>query len=605
MLYGPAIAMSLVLLVVILLTSGVLVHYYEEKEPQQHASSSAAAVIEIVVLIILQQLQDLYGAPGQGLLTLDGSFSQQAQSIVSNVRQWNIEMVVQFWRDVILVEVTSSQIQDEDPNLVLSEEEGWMVVSSSIQDQPTVVSNMAKTLIQVDPNTRMGILLRLGLVLGWTVVSYTVMGRWLGNGKKTETSTSSSLNNDNEIEGNESSLWGEAVDKASASVQFRRAKVNQILQQSTVSFEDKYMAVQEYLDSLAKPVGALGTLEDWAARLASLQGTLSPIMSNNDSAVCLIFAGDHGVARAVRDGGAACSAFPQSATRTMLAGLEAEVAASSILAKRHNVTLQVIDVGVDGEPYNGRIVRSSPDKIVGGTRNFLMDAAMSMKELERCLTIGRNQAKKWGADHNVKVIALGEVGIGNTTSSSALIAALTKSYPKSVCGVGAMRSHKIDSTLIDKKIEIVRKALQKHCNGLSKPSPKEICARLGGTEIAAMVGVILEASERNIAVLIDGFIVTAAALVAAHLQPTSIRCMFFCSRSKEPGQAVALQSISDIASKNKLRAPSRPALDIDLRQGEGAGATLGTTLLRDTSSIMCNMATLQQVTKKWESTERM
>lgn len=392
----------------------------------------------------------------------------------------------------------------------------------------------------------------------------------------------------------------------------------------TRTFEERYDNAREYLDSLAKPVGSLGTLEDWAARLAALQKTLKPRLGR---AVCLIFAGDHGVAKPPSDGGEGCSAYPSVVTQSILHGLEREVAGASVLAKENHVALKVLDVGVAGDytaDASNKIVRSATNKLVGGTQNFCKQPAMTLHEAKRCVRMGREELRQCLADNDDDrgslIVALGEVGIGNSTSSAALIAALTGADPERVCGGGATTSRTADPAVVSKKVGIVKNALQlhhedviqayhEHNNSIKNGSSRgngvtmDVLAALGGCEIAAMVGCILEAAALEdfhgicVPILVDGFIATTAALVAAHLEPRSCRVMFFTTKSgDEAGQAMAIESIQGLAWKHGIAVPVvRPALDMGLRLGEGSGAILSVPILRSASAVLNNMATLQSI----------
>jgi nicotinate-nucleotide--dimethylbenzimidazole phosphoribosyltransferase len=365
-----------------------------------------------------------------------------------------------------------------------------------------------------------------------------------------------------------------------------------ICNSSESSFQDRYDAVRIYLDSLAKPVGSLGTLELWAARLAALQRTSRPTIG---AAICLIFAADHGTAKRKSEGGEECSAYPQAVTMSVLNGLEEGIAGASVLAKANNVSVRVIDVGVNGASYNGEIVVSSSTKIPSGTKNFCTESAMTAAEVEQCIATGRSELSQYVADIDGQVIILGEVGIGNTTASSALIVQLTGALAMSVCGGGALASREAGIAAVEKKIDIVTRALAFH--GPSIDCAMDALQRVGGAEIAALVGAILEASERNLPVLVDGFIVTAAALVAAHICPSTCQVMFFTTQSAEIGQQAAIEGIQKIADQNGVLKPEIPALSMGLRMGEGTAAILAVPILRSAAAILSEMGTIQDILK--------
>jgi len=361
-------------------------------------------------------------------------------------------------------------------------------------------------------------------------------------------------------------------------------------------FKSRYDAVRLYLDSLAKPVGSLGALEDWAARLAALQRTPKPVVNK---AACLIFAADHGVAKDKECGGENCSAYPQAVTRKVLEALDHNMAGASVLAAQNDVFLRVVDVGVTGErtPMNGNsdVVIESEHKLVGGTKHFCKCSAMTKEEMDKCMLTGRQEVRRCIDEMGTNVLVFGEVGIGNTTTSSALIAAITGEPIDTLCGSGASTTRDGHSpVIVALKIAIVKDAIIYHGSGMIN-NPVEALRSVGGAEIAAIVGGILEASERNVAVLVDGFIVTAAAMVACYMSPNVCRILFFATRSTERGQNIALQKIYNIAKEINAPTLSEPALDMNLRMGEGTGGLIATSILRGAIAILSDLATLEAV----------
>ena len=360
------------------------------------------------------------------------------------------------------------------------------------------------------------------------------------------------------------------------------------------TFLKRYETARIYLDSLAKPVGSLGTLEDWGARLAALQKTSQPKV---DNAVCLIFAADHGVAKAISEGGESCSAYPQAVTKKVLEGLDSGLAGASVLAKQNNVRLRVIDIGLaDDVDWCGSIVSSSPYKISGGTKNFCKMSAMSGEEVKRCILAGRQEVKKYVQTNSgqVHVFVFGEVGIGNTTACSALLASLTEKAVDTLCGAGATATRTDDESIIMKKIGIVRESLSFHKGDVCH-SPLQALKNVGGAEIAAIVGGILEAAECDVAVLVDGFIVSTAAMIACQISPSTCRALLFATKSTEMGQNIAFETIKTIATDHDIPEPSKPALDMNLRMGEGSGALSAIPILKSSVAILSDLATLEKV----------
>ena len=364
-----------------------------------------------------------------------------------------------------------------------------------------------------------------------------------------------------------------------------------------LDFASRYEAARNYLDTLAKPVGSLGTLEDWAARLAALQRSSSPTVSN---VACLIFAGDHGVAKDKSEGGANCSAYPPAVTQKVLEALEYSMAGASVIAATNDVRLRVIDVGLamhTGDTFGpGNVVLVSEHKVNGGTKNFCTGAAMSKSEVQNCILAGREETRRYINEVQANVIIFGEVGIGNTTASSALIAAVTGEPIGTLCGSGATTTRNgIDDGIVSKKINIVRDAVSHH--GAFKMIGDATLAleNVGGSEIAAIVGGMIEASEKNIPILVDGFIVTTAALMACHISADVCTVLLFAKKSSEIGQCVAISTIKETARENNIPMLSEPAFDMNLRMGEGTGALMAVPILRSAAGIISELATLDTV----------
>jgi nicotinate-nucleotide--dimethylbenzimidazole phosphoribosyltransferase len=366
-----------------------------------------------------------------------------------------------------------------------------------------------------------------------------------------------------------------------------------LLNDENNDFAQRYYAVRNYLDSLAKPVGSLGTLEDWAGRLAALQKTSRPTAH---SVACLIFAADHGVAKAVTDGGMNCSAYPASVTEKVVIGLDNCLAGASVLAECNNVNLRVIDVGLAAHhEWAGDIVRCSEFKVSGGTKNFCKGNALTSEQVGQCVQAGRKETSRAIDELGCNVISFGEVGIGNTTTSAALIAALTDKDPVELCGSGASTSRDgVNPEVVKKKVSIVKEALKYHGASTMKGQPYKALKSVGGAEIAAIVGGILEATERNVPVLIDGFICTTATMIACHINPMASRAILFATESTEKGQIIAVEEIAKIALGNGLPPLEGPALRMKLRMGEGTGALTAVPLLRSACAIL-SVGTLEQV----------
>ena len=363
------------------------------------------------------------------------------------------------------------------------------------------------------------------------------------------------------------------------------------------NFSHRYEAVRSYLDTLAKPVGSLGSVEDWAARISALQRSSTPKV---DSAICLIFAADHGVARDKSGGGMNCSSYPQSVSRKVVEGLDHGIAGASVLAKSNNVALRVVDIGlVDGPTeyeWSGKVVHTSDCKIKGGTKNFCTGDAMTEEQVKQCMLAGRKETRKFIEERGGNIVIFGEVGIGNTTTSSALVAGVTGVDVECLCGTGASTTRDgINEEAIAKKVSIIKEAMQHHGATSMKGAPLKALKAVGGAEIAAIVGGMIEASERDIPILVDGFIVTTAALVACQIDSSVSRVLLFATQSTEGGQSSAFNAISDIAAANNVPAPVVPALNMNLRMGEATGALLAVPLARSACAIVSELATLNEV----------
>ena len=274
---------------------------------------------------------------------------------------------------------------------------------------------------------------------------------------------------------------------------------------------------------------------------------------------------DHGVAEE------SVSAYPQEVTAQMLLNFARGGAAINVLARQAGARVVVVDMGVKSELPALPEIRSR--RIAAGTRNFTREAAMSREEAIRALEAGIAVAEELAAD-GITLLGIGDMGIGNTTSSSALTAAFTGAPPAEVVGRGTG----LDDDGLHRKTEVVRRALALH-----RPDPADAVgtlAQLGGFEIAGLAGVVLGAIAARIPVIVDGFICGAAALTAARIAPAAAASMIASHRSVEAGHRAVLKAIGQ-----------RPLLDLDLRLGEGTGAVLAMSLVEAALAIVREMAT--------------
>lgn len=333
-------------------------------------------------------------------------------------------------------------------------------------------------------------------------------------------------------------------------------------------------AARAHLDSLTKPPGSLGRLEELVVWLAGVTGTPAPIL---DTRTVIVAAADHGVAAH------GVSAWPQEVTRQMVANFVDGGAAISVLAGAARATVTVVDVGVatglevstsmdDRAGSGARLVQS---RVRDGTHDFTAGPAMSSDEARYAVDAGRALVTGLPAGGR-SIVAVGDMGIGNTTAASAVVAAMTGLPVPAVTGYGAG----VDEAGRARKIAVIERGL-----AVNRPDPSDpmaVLAAVGGLEIAALVGVILTAAERSIPVVLDGFITGAAALVATGLDRRLPPRMLASHRSTEPGHAVVLERLG-----------SRALLDLDLRLGEGSGAALALLLIDAALRVRDGMATFQ------------
>ncbi|MGH2933467.1 MAG: nicotinate-nucleotide--dimethylbenzimidazole phosphoribosyltransferase [Gaiellaceae bacterium] len=306
-------------------------------------------------------------------------------------------------------------------------------------------------------------------------------------------------------------------------------------------------------DAKTKPRGSLGRLEDLGCRLA---GILGRVPERLDAAI-VVAAGDHGVAAE------GVSAYPQEVTAQMVANFAAGGAAINVLARRAGARLVVVDAGT-AVPFSHELVR--PVRIGAGTANMTLGPAMTAEQVERALVAGADLVDELDG---VDVVCLGEMGIANTTSASALTAAFLDVEPERVCGRGTG----IDDDGVSRKAAVVRRALEVN-RGVDP------LTALGGFELAFLAGVALGCERRRKAILLDGFITGAAALAAARISPSAVGAMIASHRSSEPGHALLLEALG-----------LEPLLDLGLRLGEGSGAALALPLLHAAVAILAEMAT--------------
>ena len=314
---------------------------------------------------------------------------------------------------------------------------------------------------------------------------------------------------------------------------------------------------------LTKPPGSLGRLEELGVTLAAMQGRQHPQL---DKVWISIFAADHGV---VAEG---ISAFPQVVTAEMVRNFARGGAAISVLAREWNARLEVVNVGTVQplEELPGVL-----DARVGpGTANFVHEPAMSAEQLHDALAAGREAAER-AAIGGAQLFIGGEMGIGNTTSAAAVGCALLGLPAAHLAGPGT--GLKADG--VAHKAFVIERALAKQ----RSDQPLVALQRLGGFEIAALTGAYLRCAQLNVPALVDGFITTAAALVAVRFRPELADWLFYSHCSAEPGHHRLLQALA-----------ARPLLDLGMRLGEGSGAAVAMPILRAAAALHARMATFAE-----------
>ena len=322
-------------------------------------------------------------------------------------------------------------------------------------------------------------------------------------------------------------------------------------------------AALEELDRKTKPRGSLGRLETLAAQIAAARGSATP---DPLRAAIVVAAADHGVAAE------GVSAYPQEVTRQMLANFAADGAAICVLARAAGAELHVVDAGVV-EPFEHPAIRDL--RLGPGTANATAGPALTRDQVSEALERGAALARELTGS-GANVVALGDMGIGNTTAASALACVLLGRAPAETCGAGTG----LDARGVAHKIEVVERMLV-----ANRPSPDDtlgVLAAVGGFEIAVLAGVALGAAAEHALVLLDGFITGAAALVAARLDPALGGYLVASHRSPEPGHALVLDELG-----------LEPLLDLGLRLGEGSGAALALPLLAAARAILVEMATFE------------
>ncbi len=324
---------------------------------------------------------------------------------------------------------------------------------------------------------------------------------------------------------------------------------------------------QNRLDSLTKPQGSLGRLEEFAKQLVAITEENMPSL---DKKVVFTFAGDHGVAEE------GVSAFPKEVTPQMVMNFVNGGAGINVLARHAGAEVVAVDIGVDydfgGLDKEGFVSR----KVVSGTKNMRKGPAMTREEAEKCINVGIELANEY-AGKGYKMFGTGEMGIANTTPSSAITAVLTGVSVEDITGRGTG----INDDVLKNKVQVIKDSIS--INTPDASDPIDVLSKIGGAEIAAIAGLIIGAAANKVPVVIDGFISTAGALIAYMIEPKTKDYMFAAHRSQEIGHKALLEKIG-----------LRPILDLDMRLGEGTGVALAMLVIEGGLKIYKEMATFAE-----------
>jgi nicotinate-nucleotide--dimethylbenzimidazole phosphoribosyltransferase len=329
--------------------------------------------------------------------------------------------------------------------------------------------------------------------------------------------------------------------------------------------QDLIQQAQVKLEGKTKPPGSLGRLEEFACRMVSISGSMEPDTAKK---VIYTFAGDHGI---TEEG---VALYPKAVTTQMVFNFLAGGAGVNVLARHVGAEVRVVDVGVDHD--FGDLAGVIHRKVARGTRNFARGPAMTRDEMLAAVRVGIDLADQCRAE-GINLVGTGEMGIGNTTPASAIIAALSGKAVREV----THRGTGIDDAALVNKIRVIEQGL-----ALNKPNPTDpldVLTKVGGLEIAAIAGLVLGCAANAIPVVIDGFISTAGALIASELHPNVADYIFAAHQSMEIGHRIMLERIG-----------VEPILDLNLRLGEGTGAALAMSLIEAGVKIINQMASREQ-----------
>jgi len=319
--------------------------------------------------------------------------------------------------------------------------------------------------------------------------------------------------------------------------------------------------LQSLINSKTKPIGSLGKLEDIALQIGLAQNSLKPRLVNP---CIIVFAADHGI---VTEG---VSAYPQDVTFQMVMNFLNNGAGINVFSRQHGISLYIVDAGVNHDfPANKDLINA---KIAKGTKNFLYEPAMSLEQLQQCFEEGRKSIQRL---NECNIVGFGEMGIGNTSSASMIMSALCNIDIDKCVGRGAG----LTDIQLKNKVDILKKAMSKY-NKID--SPEKVLMTFGGFEIVQMCAAMLEAYEKNMLIMIDGFIASSAFLAAYKINPAIKKHAIFCHLSDEHAHVDLLNYLN-----------AKPILSLNMRLGEGTGCALAYPIIESAVRFLTEMSTFE------------
>ena len=338
----------------------------------------------------------------------------------------------------------------------------------------------------------------------------------------------------------------------------------------TSTRESLRQRLQQQIDNKTKPLGALGRLEEIALQAGLIQGTLTPQLKRPH---IIVFAGDHGIAAT-----GLVNPYPQAVTAQMVLNFIAGGAAINVFCRQHQLSLSVVDAGVNFDFDTRSYEKLISYKIGYGTRNYLEGPAMTTEELGQAMEAGKAIVRKLVAE-GCNCVGFGEMGIGNTSSASLIMSYVT-GIPVEEC---AGRGTGLSDEQLEKKKAVLREAFRLHLPAIAaKPGALTILEHVGGFEIAMITGAFLQAAESRMLILVDGFIVTSALLLAKLIREDMQDYCFFSHTSGESGHVRMLEYLD-----------AEPLLNLGMRLGEGTGAAMAYPLLQSSIAFLREMASFE------------